>query len=216
MVLRKLGVIGSNTSVVSADADIVYEAIDLRLKEMHRQGIFWRKVDTVPATLTLSAGIASAHIATNDILFPIKMTVRDNSIDEACELIGKPEYAAIAVKTDQGIPYKAIWKGSTEFLFYPVPLAATTARLTYNKIADDTTAGSAADVEVSMMRWLKDIVAYDVADDFAVDEAKIQRLMKEASQAEKNIRKLAIERKDLKPVSVDDWSYTQTDTDYGA
>ena len=54
MVLRKLGVIGAATSVVSADADIVYEAIDLRLKEMHREGIFWRnavELFNLPVTL---------------------------------------------------------------------------------------------------------------------------------------------------------------------
>ena len=61
MVLRKLGVMGSATSVASADADIVYEAIDLRLKELHKKGILWRKVDKVPASFAITAGIVSAH-----------------------------------------------------------------------------------------------------------------------------------------------------------
>lgn len=205
MVLRKLGILGTSTSVVSADADVVYEAIDLRLKEMHRLGIFWRKVDHVPATFTLSAGVASAHLATNDVLFPVLMTVRDVSTDDPVEIIGKVEYAGIENKGEQGTPTKVFWKGSTEFLFHPVPITGTTARLTYEKLADDTTAGSAADVEVSMMRWLKDIIAYDIADDFGVDENKIQRLMRESQVAEKNIRKLAVERKDYGPVAVEDW-----------
>lgn len=205
MVLRKLGVIGASTSVVSADADIVYEAIDLRLKEMHRKGIFWRKVDRVPATFSVSAGVSSAHVATNDILFPIHMTVTDNSVDSAITIIGPVEYNRIENKTDQGIPEKVLWKGSTEFLFYPVPVITARVNLVYEKIADDTTAGSAADVEVSMMRWMKDIIAYDIGDDFGMDEQRMRRFQMEAEKAENNIRKLAVERKEPSTVQVDGW-----------
>lgn len=205
MVLRKLGVIGAATSVVSADADVVYEAIDLRLKEMHRRGLFWRKVDRVPVTFTLSAGVSTAHAATNDILFPIKMTVRNGSIDDPVSIIGIPEYVDIELKNELGQPTKALWKGSTEFAFHPVPLSNTTVSLVYEKIADDTTAGAAADVDVSMLRHLKDIIAYDVGDDFGMDEARMKRFAVESERAERNIRKLAVEYKDFKAVPVDDW-----------
>lgn len=217
MVLRKLGVLEPNGSAVSADADIVYEAMDLRLKEMHRLGIFWRKVDRVPVTFSLSAGAATAQALSNDILFPILMTVRNVSTDEPVDIIGAVEYAEIDNKGLAGLPTKVLWKGSTEFAFHPVPTAATTVRLTYERIADDTTAGSAIDTEVSMMRWMKDIIAYDVADDFAVDETRIQRFMKEALVAERNIRKLAVERKDPTPVAVDQWDDApdRRESDYG-
>ena len=211
MVLRKLGVIGAATSVVSADADIVYEAIDLRLKELHQRGIFWRKVDAIPVTFTLSAGVSSAHIPAADILFPIRMTVKDGSLDEPVSIIGKVEYAEISNKNDLGQPEVAIWKGSTEFVFYPVPLVATTATIVYEKIADDTTAGAAVDVEVSMIRHLKDIVAYDIADDFGIDEARIQRFQRESMMAEQNIRKLSVERKEYSPVAVEDWGRDESD-----
>jgi hypothetical protein len=207
MVLRKLGVAGASTSVVSTDAEVVYEAIDLRLKEMHRLGIFWRKVDKVPATFSLAAGVATAHAATNDILFPILMTVTDGSLDEPLQVIGVTEYARIENKGERGIPTKALWKGSTEFAFHPVPYQSTTAKIVYEKIADDTSAGSAPDVEVSMLRSLKDVIAYDIGDDFGLDEARMLRFQREAMQAEKNIRKLVVERKstEYRPVSVDDW-----------
>ena len=216
MVLRKLGVIGASTSVVSADADIVYEAIDLRLKEMHRKGIFWRKVDKVPATFSVTAGVASAHYGTNDILFPIHMTVVNTSIDDPLEIIGAIEYSRIENKLDSGVPEKALWKASTEFMFYPVPLTSTTVKIVYEKIADDSSAGGAADVEVSMMRWLKDIIAYDIGDDFGKDEASMQRFAKEAQVAENNIRKLAVERKEFTQVQVDGWPDFQErrETDY--
>lgn len=216
MVLRKLAVIGASTSVVSADADIVYEAIDVRLKELHKDGIVWRKVDAIPATFSLTAGIASAHASANDILFPIKLSVLDGSLDEPVMIIGPLEYAAILNKNDQGFPEKALWKGSTEFVFYPVPLSASTVKMTYEKLADDTTAGSAADIDTSMLRCMRDMVCFDVADDFGVDEAKIQRLERNAKDAEKRIRKLSVERKDFSPVAVDDWPefMDRQETDY--
>lgn len=211
MVMRKLGVAGAATSVVSADADIVYEAIDLRLKELHRLGIFWRKVEAVSTTFTLSAGVISAHVPTNDILFPIKMTVRDGSLDEPLEIIGKVEYSSIDNKNDLGQPVSALWKGSTEFFLHPVPLTLTTATLLYEKIADDTTAGSAVDVDVSMLRHLKDIIAYDIGDDFGIDDQRMMRFRGEAKEAEISIRKLSVERKDYCPVAVEDWNGQQID-----
>ena len=216
MVLRKLSNIGAATSVVSVDANIIYEAIDLRLKEMHRLGTFWRKVDKVPATFSVTAGVASAHFGTNDILYPINMTVLNTSNDDPLTIIGAVEYSQISNKTDQGQPEKALWKGSTEFMFHPVPLSSTTIKMVYEKIADDTTAGSAADVEISMVRWLKDIIAYDVGDDFGVDETHMARFEREAMRAEKNIRALAVERKDLTDVQVDGWPDFQErrETDY--
>lgn len=216
MVLRKLGALAASVSDVSADMDIIYEAIDLRLKEIHRHGIFWRKVDEVPLSFTLTAGASSAS-ASNDILFPIKMTVSNGSTDDPVDIIGAREYAAISTKSQSGQPTQALWKGSAEFIFHPIPVAAATAKLVYEKIADDTVAATAPDVEVSMVRWLKDLVCYDVADDFGVPEGKIQRLMKESVIAERNIRALNAERKDLSTVAVDDWRSRpeRRATDYG-
>ena len=217
MVLRKLGVIGAATSVVSVDADIVYEAIDLRLKEFHRLGIYWRKVDEIPVVFSVASAVASAHVLTTDIQFPIILTIRDGSSDDPVEIVGTIEWAKIPDKTRTGTPEKALWAGSDEFMFYPVPITSTTARLTYERIANDTTAGSAVDAEVSMMRWLKDVIAYDIGDDFGMDEQRMQRFMKEAEIAERNIRKLAVERKNYGPVAVDEWEYPTSgrETDYG-
>lgn len=216
MVLRKLGVLAAGGSDVSADLEVVYEAIDLRLKEMHRLGVFWRKVDEVPMSFSLSASTASAS-ATGDILFPIKMTVMDSSLDEPVALIGVLQYAAIENKAEAGLPTSALWKGASEFLFHPVPTAATTAKLVYAKIADDTSHSAQPDVEVSMLRWLKDIVAYDIGDDFGQGEERMMRFQKEALIAERYIRKLNAPNVDYAPVRVDSYDspYDYRETDYG-
>ena len=212
MVLDKLGV----TSTTSADADKVYEALDLRLKEMHRLGIFWRKVDKVPLSFALTANVQSAS-ASVDILFPIKLTVSDGSNDEPVHIVGPMEWAAIEDKTLTGLPTKALWKGSAEWFFHPIPTAAATAKLVYEKIAEDTADATQPDVDVSMLRWLRDICAYDLCDTFKQPEAKIVRLERESLRAELNIRKLGALRVDYEPVAVDDFDSRPygRETDYG-
>lgn len=217
MVMRKLGMMNSGESVNANDQDVIYEAIDLRLKEMHRLGIFWRKVTNVPVSFSLTASVATASAGAGDILFPLKMTFSDGTNDDPIKIIGYTEYAAIYDKTRVGDPEYAMWKGGSEFIFYPVPSANGSGKLLYEKIADDTSAGAAIDVDVSMLRWVKDIVAYDVADDFGKSEQIIQRFAAEAQRAELNIRKLGMPRVDMLPVAVDDFDdrpYTR-ETDYG-
>ena len=206
----------AQASIASADLDTIYEAVDLRLKEIHKLGIFWRKVTNVPVTFSLSSSVATASAGAGDILFPIKMTFTNSSSDDPMDIIGYREYAAIPDKDAIGNPKKAMWKGGSEFIFYPVPNANGTGKLLYERIADDTTAGSAIDVDVSMIRSMINMVKYDVADDFGVDEQTQARWERAASQAERDIQKLAALRTDLQPVAVDDWtSRNQSETDYG-
>src|SRR6185295_6941899 len=152
-VLGKVIRIGSTTPETD-DAAVVYEALDLRLKEMHKLGTFWRKVTSVPSTFSLSASVATASAGAGDILFPIKVTFTNGPNDDPVYIIGKEEYAAIEDKTRTGNPEKALWKGGSEFIFYPIPYANGTCKLLYEKISDDTTAGTAVDVDVSMIRAL--------------------------------------------------------------
>ena len=214
LVLGKLGVLPGGISAASADADLVYEAIDLRLKEIHRLGIFWKNVNKAPLTFTIPSGVASAS-ATVDILFPVIMKVSESSNDVDVDIISLREYQDILNKSDSGTPTKCYWKGSAEFLFWPVPTANTTAKLIYNSIADDTAASTAPDVEVSMMRWLKDIIAYDLGDHWGKPEATMNRWGRDAETAERKIRALAVERVDFTDVAVEQEGSYHTETDYG-
>lgn len=217
MVLRKLGILATGGTANSNDQTVIYEAIDLRLKEMHRLGIFWRKVDKVPLNFTLTANTNSAS-ATADILFPIAMQVVDGSRDCPVDIIDVRQYAEIYDKAETGTPTKALWKGGAEFIFWPIPTATTTAKLTYEKIADDSSADAAIDVDVSMLRWMRDIICYDVGDDFNQDAQTMQRFERESIRAELNIRKLNAQRVTYGPVMVDDY-YSRNqyhEKDYGA
>jgi hypothetical protein len=214
MVLRKLGVLERGVTAASADTDVVYEAIDLRLKEMHRLGIVWR--NTTRNTLSATTSVVSLSAST-DVLFPISCMVVDGSRDEPLELINLRQYAQIPNKAESGVPQKIVHNGGAEFKVWPVPTSDTTIKVFYEAFADDTTAGSAPDVDVSMLRWLKDIIAYDVADDFRVAQPRIMRFKQEAHEAEINIRRLNAPQVDYSDVCVDDYTPRgSTETDYGA
>lgn len=209
LVLRKVGVAVAGVTAASADAQIIYDAIDMRLKEMHRLGLYWRKVNARPVEFTLPASTISASAASvGDMLYPVSLYVTVNSLDEPVAIISPTEYASIENKTQTGEPEKAMWTGnqSAEFIVWPIPTASRTLKLTYEAITTDTSASAAADIDVAMIRWMKDIIAYDVGDDFEVSEDKMMRFEREAIIAERNIRKLGNPKVSLTPVAVDDWS----------
>lgn len=191
--------------MATVDADVIYQAIDLRLKEMSKLGTFWRKVTAVPVDFSLTAGINSASAGAGDILWPVKITFGDGDDDLPVAIVGKTEYAGIKDKLSEGTPTKALWKGGSEFVFYPVPSANSTGKLLYEKIIDDTSAGAAIDVDVAMLRPMIDIIKFDVADDYGIDETLQQRWAREAAKAEVDIRRLSAQRIDLTPVAVDDF-----------
>ena len=216
-VLGKVIALGAG-SMASADSDTIYEALDLRLKEMHKLGTFWRKVTSVPVVFSLTSSIATASAGAGDILYPMKVTFTNGDNDDPVYIIGMSEYAEIEDKTTIGNPEKVLWKGGSEFIFYPVPGADGAAKLLYEKIADDTSAGGNIDVDVSMIRPMMDLIKYDVADDYGVPENIQTRWRAEAAQAERDIRKLGIQRTDYTTVAVDDFDNRQPgsrrETDY--
>lgn len=216
-VLGKVIKIGA-ASAASADYDTVYEELDLQLKRLHTRGIFWRKVTSVPVTFSLSSSVATASAGAGDILFPMKVTFTNGDNDDPVQIINYRQYSEIEDKTRTGNPEKVVWKGGSEFLFYPVPGADGTAKLLYEKIADDTSAGAAVDIDVAMIGPMIDIVKYYVADDYGVPEVTVNRWAREAQMAERDIRKLNTPHVDLADVAVDDFDGRveyRRETDYG-
>ncbi len=188
----------------------------MKLKSLHTDGILWRKVTNVPVTFSLSSSIATASAGAGDILFPLKVTFTNGTNDDPVKLVGPREYSEIDDKSRIGNPEVAMWKGGSEFIFYPIPSANGTAKLLYEKIADDTSAGSAVDVDVAMLQDLKNIIAYQLGDEFGQTDTKMVRMRADATQSEKNIRKLNALRIDTTEVKVDDFqSDRHYETDYG-
>jgi hypothetical protein len=203
LVLGKLGVKDSQNSASAADLALVYEAMDLRLKEMHRLGMFWRNVSEVTVPITTTGGTATAA-GPSDVLYPIGLWYQGSNFQDHITIVNPSTYADIENKTEAGLPEVALWKADGTFVFWPVSSSAITVNLLYQKVADDTLASTAPDVEVSMIRWLKDILAYDLGDQFSVPEQKMVRFERESKEAEKNIRALQPQQRvELLPVVVD-------------
>lgn len=201
MVLRKLRVLGVDRTPQGEEEAIVIEALDVRLKELHRLGVLWWKVSSTLTDVTLTANVATAN-APSDILFPVTLHIRHNDEDLPVDLIDHRRFQEIGTKSDTGIPEQAVLFGGA-FRFYPVPDSSYTAKLTYQKIIDDSAASTAPDVIVSALRWLKDLVAYDCADDFRVPEPRMIRLEREAGVAERKLRALFPQRIEPQPVEAE-------------
>lgn len=214
-VLGKLQAIEAGETAAAADLTLVYQAFDMRLKGLHAMGIYWRKVGAVPLSFSVSSGVNSAS-ATADIQVPIVLTFTNGTSDQKVDIIGPAEYAAIQDKAYSGNPQKAVWNRAANFTFWPVPSGDGTCKLLYEKIADDTAASTTPDVDVSMLRWLRDMIAYDLGDHYGKTEGTMARFYKESVIAERNIRKLVVPITDYTPVAVDDFRGRQgVETDYG-
>lgn len=187
-ILSKLNVISAGETPNASDSDLVYEAIDLRLKELHSLGILWYQVAGAATDVALVSGTATAN-APADCLFPVTLAVRIGSEDREVELIDHRRYQAIENKSDTGEPEVCLFAGGV-FRFYPVPNDNYTAKLTYQAIAADTAASTAPDIEVSMMRSFIDVVAADLCDDFEIEEQKTMRLQANAKDGLRTIRAL--------------------------
>lgn len=193
-ILVKLGAYGSGETPDSADSDLVYEAIDFRLKELHALGTLWYQVAGAQSDVALTGGTATAN-APADCLFPVSFNVRVNGVDKPLELIDHRQYQAIPNKDDTGEPGVCFFSGGV-FRFWPVPDVDYTAKLTYEAIAADTASATAPDIPVAMMRAFITIVSSDLAEDFGKSESEIIRRAADAREAMKTIRALNVQRTD--------------------
>lgn len=193
MIARKLGIKEAGQDLGSEDAEIVYEAMNLRLKELHRLGVLWWNVSSAATSIALTGGQVTASIAETDYLFPVSLMLTIGTDEAEVELIGHREYMAITDKASSGEPVKAHISGATIRL-YPVPSQDYTAKLTYQAIAADVENGAAVDVPVEMMRSFAVLVAGDLVDDFDLDANAAARLLAQAEPAMRNIRVLNAQR----------------------
>lgn len=201
-ILRKLGRLAVGQTPSAEDSSIVYEAMDLRLKELHVKSALWFNVAGASTDLVLTGGVATVS-ATNDVLFPVTVRLRVGGDDRDVEIIGHRAYQDIPDKTKSGEPCQVFFSGGV-FRFWPVPAINYTAKLTYQQVAADTAASTAPDVEVSMMRSFKNVVAYDLVDDFMLqNEQKILRLKAESEEGLRTILAMNQERVDSSTVTAE-------------
>lgn len=200
MVLRKLRVLDPRQTATGVQTELVDEALNLRLKEMHALGTLWFNVSGATSDVALVAGTATASLAAiTDLLFPISANLRVGSDDKPIDIITHRQYQALPNKADRGEPEKVFVSAGVAY-FWPTPGANYTVKLTYQAIAADAEDGAAPDVSTGMLKALATLVAADLIDDFAVPEARAQRLLAQAVQAERVVLMLNSPRVDATPV----------------
>lgn len=199
-VLRKLRVVGESETPSADQFSTVFEALDARLKSLHSLGLLWWKVTNTAVDLNLTASVSSVALPA-DFLTPVSIKLRDTE-DLPVEILSHYEYQAIPDKTDTGVPDR-VYFGVSSAYFYPTPQSNYTAKLTYQKIVDDSAANTAPDIIVAGLRCLKTIIAHDCADDFYVPEERIVRMALEAASAETELRVLMAPQTDNQVTQVD-------------
>jgi len=190
MVLRKLGVIGATDIAESEDSEIVYEAMDARLKELQTLNVLWWLVAPAQTTLPLTAGVAQASIAADDFLIPVSAALVVNGEQRPVEIIGHREYQEIPTKSERGQPSRVFISGSVA-RFWPAPEANFDAVITYQAIAKDAETGQPLDMPAAAVRAFVDLVAGDLVDDFGVDAGKGARLMAKQPAAIRTLKQVA-------------------------
>lgn len=201
LVLRKLGVLAVGEAASPDDMDVVYEALDLRLKEMHRLGTLWWNVSNATTDVAVTAGVATAAVPAS-MLYPVTLALRVNGDDQPIEIIGHREFQEIENKTDAGEPERVIVEGSN-FRFWPVPSISRTVKLTYEQIIADTEADAAPDIPVGAMRSLVILVASDLLDEFSVPEPFASRIERKVPEALRTIKAIGAQRVDSVLVTPD-------------
>lgn len=188
-VLEKLRVTGEGETPLDEDKARVYNAIDMRLKELHALGTLWFNVNGVATELALSVGVNTITLPLY-VLFLVSASITESTLDDCnIEIVSHANYHGIEDINCKGKPTKIFVFNGIGYL-WPVPDKAYILNITYEQIAADTQASTQPNVEVSMLRALKNMVCYDLADTYSVPEQRILRLQQEASDAANVIKLL--------------------------
>lgn len=203
MILRKLGLQDPGETPDAETAEVVYEAISIRLRELHRLGIMWYQVAPAATSLSTVGGTATVSLSTvTDFLFPVSVSLVVGTEDKPLDLIDHRQYQAIPTKTEAGEPEKAFVAGGSIYL-WPVPEANGTLKVTYQAISADQEPATAADMPLEFTRSFAILCASDLLTDFSVPAQTAQIIIGQVPGAEKTIKALSAQRSDSSAVVTD-------------
>ena len=202
MILRKLGILGAQDVAGAEDAAVVDEAINARLKELNALRIMWWNVAGAQTSYAVTGGVATFSITALDYLFPVSLSLVSGTEQRVVEIIDHRRYQAIPNKAQTGDVEMAYFAGATVYM-WPVPSASTTAKLTYEAIAEDVATTAAVDVPVGGIRALVDLVAGDLVDEYSTPAGKAARLVAKQEPALKTLRMIAYQRTDTATVEAE-------------
>jgi hypothetical protein len=173
-VARRLGIKAAGNSLHPERRAVINEGIDLRLKQLHGRNTLWFSTSGAAADVVLTSGDPTVDLINVGFLYATTVHVRVGDQDEPVKIIDHRTYQDIPDKARAGQPCMVFFDGATMYL-YPVPDTGYTLKLTYQQHGADSSDAEALDMRSDAMGSFANLVALDLADEFDVDELRINR-----------------------------------------
>lgn len=172
--LEKCGRLGVGRTVSADDRNLCLEALDGLLKNLHWYGFSWPK--TVSGSTSLSVSTQTTSLP-SDFYTGAMLTYVDTSGNEIGVPLVTPEHwKSLTLKTTAGTyPDRAYIDNFNVLWVYPVPTAALTMKLYYQKVISDSVASTKPDLDSPWYLALAYGVAAEIGDEFGVDPKKLAR-----------------------------------------
>jgi hypothetical protein len=174
--LEKCQRLGVGRTVSGDDRALCLEALDSILKNLHWHGYSWPKTLSSSTTLSFTTGLTSQALP-QDFYTGAMLNYVDASGNEVPVPPTTPEeWKSIVLKsTRAAYPTQFYIDNFNTLWLYPVPSAALSLKLYYQKVISDSVASSSVDLDSPWLLGLAYGVAAEVGDEFGVDPKKIAR-----------------------------------------
>lgn len=177
--LEKCQRLGIGRTVSADDRNLCIEALDSILKNLLWYGYSWPKRASGSTPLSFIASQQTQALPQDYYDSPTltyTATGTGTPVEVPFKLYTPEEWANIPSKTlTATYPYGGFIDNANVLWLYPIPNAALTVNLYYNKVISDTVGQNSTDLDSPWMIGLAYGVAAEVGDEFGVDPQKIAR-----------------------------------------
>lgn len=174
--LEKCGALGVGETASPEDRNLCLEALDSVLKNMMWHGYTWPKTKSTVYPLSFTSGLTNIALPQDFYQVVRVKYVDQNGNEVAMNPMTADQYDDLVYKAQQGgFPFQYYIDNFNKMWIWPVPNQNVTVNLYYQQVILDTTPGAAPDLDSSWMLAIPYGIACEIADEFGVDERKIQR-----------------------------------------
>ena len=176
--MEKCGALGVGETPSAADRSLCLEALDGLLKTLAWDGYAWPKYSQTSSALTYLAATPTVTMPTDFYDAEMLFYTDSSGNDKQLARLTADQWADIPNKAATGSFPVKYWMNEAHVAYiWPIPTANVSGKLWYQKIIDDSVAGSPVDLDSAWNIGLVYGIAAEIADEFDVPEPKIARFM---------------------------------------
>jgi len=176
--MEKCGALGVGETPSAADRSLCLEALDGLLKTLAWDGYAWPKYSQTSTSITYTAATPTVTMPTDFYDSEMLFYTDSGGNDKQLARLTTDQWADIPNKAATGTYPVKYWMNEAHVAYiWPIPTASVAGKLWYQKIIDDSVAGSPVDLDSPWNLGLVYGVAIEIADEFDVPEQKIARFM---------------------------------------